>query len=131
MAPPTCDCILAQNTLLANTKTTNFAFYYDKLQYPSPLTPDALRILIKKAYGLTKSLANQDEAIIMILDRSIINNYKDIYPLENMENGDPVFPKWIHNLYPHRIQTVYIHLSLHIFFQPILIVVFLFDKSLL
>lgn len=53
----------------------------------SPLTPDALRILIKKAYGLTKSLANQDEAIIMILDRSIINNYKDIYPLENMENG--------------------------------------------
>lgn len=53
----------------------------------SPLTPDALRILIKKAYGLTKSLANQDEAIIMILDRSIINNYKDIYPLENMEVG--------------------------------------------
>ena len=53
----------------------------------SPLTPDALRILIKKAYGLTKSLANQDEAIIMILDRSIINNYKDIYPLENMEIG--------------------------------------------
>lgn len=53
----------------------------------SPLTPDALRILIKKAYGLTKSLANQDAAIIMILDRSIINNYKDIYPLENMEVG--------------------------------------------
>ena len=53
----------------------------------SSLTPDALRILIKKAYGLTKSLANQDEAIIMILDRSIINNYKDIYPLENMEIG--------------------------------------------
>ena len=53
----------------------------------SPLTPDALRILIKKAYGLTKSLANQDEAIIIILDRSIINNYKDIYPLENMEVG--------------------------------------------
>jgi len=53
----------------------------------SPLTPDALRILIKKAYGLTKNLANQDEAIIMILDRSIINNYKDIYPLENMEVG--------------------------------------------
>ena len=53
----------------------------------SPLTPDALRILIKKAYGLTKSLENQDEAIIMILDRSIINNYKDIYPLENMEVG--------------------------------------------
>lgn len=53
----------------------------------SPLTPDALRILIKKAYGLTKSLANQDEAIIMILNRSIINNYKDIYPLENMEVG--------------------------------------------
>ena len=23
----------------------------------------------------------------MILDRSIINNYKDIYPLENMEIG--------------------------------------------
>ncbi len=53
----------------------------------SPLTPDALRILIKKAYGLTKNLANQDAAIIMILDRSIINNYKDIYPLENMEVG--------------------------------------------
>lgn len=53
----------------------------------SPLTSDALRILIKKAYELTKSLANQDEAIIMILDRSIINNYKDIYPLENMEVG--------------------------------------------
>lgn len=53
----------------------------------SPLTPDALRILIKKAYGLTKSLSNQDEAIIMILDRSIINNYKDVYPLENMEVG--------------------------------------------
>ena len=53
----------------------------------SSLTPDALRLLIKKAYGLTKSLANQDEAIIMILDRSIINNYKDIYPLENMEIG--------------------------------------------
>ena len=53
----------------------------------SPLTPDALRILIKKAYGLTKNLANQDTAIIMILDRSIINNYKDIYPLENMEVG--------------------------------------------
>lgn len=53
----------------------------------SPLTPDALRILIKKAYGLTKSLAIQDEAIIMILNRSIINNYKDIYPLENMEVG--------------------------------------------
>ena len=53
----------------------------------SPLTPDALRILIEKAYGLTKSLANQDEAIIMILNRSIINNYKDIYPLENMEVG--------------------------------------------
>ena len=53
----------------------------------SPLTPDALRILIKKAYGLTKSLANQDEAVIMILNRSIINNYKDIYPLENMEVG--------------------------------------------
>jgi len=53
----------------------------------SSLTPDALRILIKKAYGLTKSLANQDEAIIMILDRSITNNYKDIYPLENMEIG--------------------------------------------
>lgn len=53
----------------------------------SPLTPDAIRILIKKAYGLTKSLANQDAAIIMILDRSIINNYKDIYPLENMEVG--------------------------------------------
>ena len=53
----------------------------------SPLTSDALRILIKKAYGLTKSLANQDAAIIMILDRSIINNYKDIYPLENMEVG--------------------------------------------
>ena len=46
----------------------------------SPLTPDALRILIKK-------VANQDAAIIMILDRSIINNYKDIYPLENMEVG--------------------------------------------
>ena len=53
----------------------------------SPLTSDALRIVIKKAYELTKSLANQDEAIIMILDRSIINNYKDIYPLENMEVG--------------------------------------------
>ena len=53
----------------------------------SPLTPAALRILIKKAYGLTKNLANQDAAIIMILDRSIINNYKDIYPLENMEVG--------------------------------------------
>lgn len=53
----------------------------------SPLTPDALRILIKKAYGLTKNLANQDATIIMILDRSIINNYKDIYPLENMEVG--------------------------------------------
>ena len=58
-----------------------------RAKFHSPLTPDALRILIKKAYGLTKSLANQDAAIIMILDRSIINNYKDIYPLENMEVG--------------------------------------------
>ena len=38
----------------------------------SPLTPDALRILIKKAYGLTKSLANQDEAIIMILIEALL-----------------------------------------------------------
>ena len=62
----------------------------------SPLTPDALRILIKKAYGLTKSLANQDEAIIMILDRSIINNYKDIYPLENMEvSKEEIYKEWL------------------------------------
>lgn len=48
----------------------------------SPLTPDALKILINKAEKLTTGFVNQDETIIKILEKSIINNYKDIFPIE-------------------------------------------------
>lgn len=48
----------------------------------SPLTPDALKILINKAEKLTTGFVNQDETIIKILGKSIINNYKDIFPIE-------------------------------------------------
>lgn len=48
----------------------------------SPLTPDALKILINKAEKLTTGFVNQDETIIKILEKSIINNYKYIFPIE-------------------------------------------------
>ena len=55
----------------------------------SPLTPDALRILIKKAYGLTKSLAN--------MEVGVANHFENINcEVEEMdESKEGIYKEWL------------------------------------
>lgn len=79
------DSILSQ---IENNKLKKSYYQYIKMRYmtKTPLTNDGLRILIEKLNSLVKDLNDSDDKIkIAILNKSVLNNYKDVYPLNEEE----------------------------------------------
>lgn len=71
-------------------KETFIEFIKMRKLIKAPLTDRALKMIINQAYKLSQGNA---ELMKQIVDQSIRNNYKDVYPLKNVSQNAPTSPR--------------------------------------
>ena len=83
------DILIDEYTSNENLKETLIDFLKMRKSTKSPMSEKALKMLFNKLDGL----ADTDELKVDILDQSIFNSWKSIYPLKNQEKKSTETPK--------------------------------------